>query len=127
MAYPSSLRCLQEKWVLLKYLVTRQLMPDMQTRQPGNPNMDSTKGVTHAEPDSLPGEEQNPNMPTHLEGVGPKLLMNEEDDQLLKVEEDGTATKTVSVEGGHGPLHQTTRAWGQLPCHTREHQVTYLV
>src|SRR5712691_12650969 len=79
MAYPSSL-CLQEKWVLLKYLVTCQLMLDMQTRQPGNPNM-----------------------PTHLEGAGPKLLMNEEDDQLLEVEEDGAARKTVSVEGDMGP------------------------
>jgi len=48
-------------------------------------------------------EEINLNAPAHLEGAGPEVLMEEEHDRSLKVEEDGTVGKTVSVEGDMGP------------------------
>jgi len=47
-------------------------------------------------------EETETNTPMHLEGTGPDTSMEEEDDCLLEVEEDGAARKTVSVEGDIG-------------------------
>jgi len=64
--------------------------------------MYTPEGVAHSEPDSTQ-EEINLNAPAHLEGAGPEVLMEEEHDRSLKVEEDGTAGKTDSVEGDMGP------------------------
>jgi len=66
------------------------------------PNMYAPKGVTHPEPDSM-WEEIEMNAPAHLEGMGPDTLMEEEDDCLLKVEEDGATRKAASVEGDVDP------------------------
>ena len=97
-------------------------------RQPGDWNANTPKGVAHAELDSTPGEEtiRNANTPegvahteldfmsgevvnpktdarVHLEGAGPDVLVDEEDDQLLEVEENGATRKTASVEGDMDP------------------------
>jgi hypothetical protein len=75
---------------------------------PGNPNINAPKGVTHAEPDLMPGEDAktNPNVPTpiHLEGVGLEhSLDGKEDDHSLEVEEEGIARESTSVEKDMGP------------------------
>jgi hypothetical protein len=77
--------------------------PDIQSRQPGDPNVNTPKGVAHAELGSMPGEEVDLDAPAHLGSAGPEALMDEEEDRLLKVEEDGAARKAVSVEGDIGP------------------------
>jgi len=52
----------------------------------------------------MPGEvDPITNMPVHIEGMGPEVLMEEEDDCLLEVEEDGAAGKAASVKGDIGP------------------------
>jgi len=48
-------------------------------------------------------EETKMNTPAHLEGAGPDALMEEEDDRLLEVEEDGATRKAASVEGDASP------------------------
>jgi len=65
-------------------------------------NMYAPKGVAHPEPDST-WEETDLNALAHLEGAGPEVLMDAEEDRLLEVEEDGTTGKTVSVEGDMDP------------------------
>jgi len=76
--------------------------PDLQMGQPGDPNVNTLEGVTHLELDSTP-EEIDLNVLAHLEGAGPEVLMDAEEDRSLEVEEDGTAGKTVSVEGDMDP------------------------
>jgi hypothetical protein len=78
---------------------------DLNMGELGDPNANTPKRVTHTEPDLMPGEDINPNMnaPAHLEGAEPEVLMDKEDDHLLKVEEDGAARKAISVEGNMGP------------------------
>ena len=76
--------------------------PDLKEGQLGDPNANTPEGVAHPEPDST-REETETNTPAHLEGAGPDALMEEEDNCLLEVEEDGAARKTVSVEGDISP------------------------
>jgi len=76
--------------------------PDLKEGQLGDPNANTPEGVAHPEPDSM-REETETNTPAHLEGMGPDALMEEEDDRLLEVEEDGAARKAASVEGDAGP------------------------
>jgi len=68
--------------------------PDLQ-EQPGDPNANTPKGVTHPEPDSMPGEDINPNAnaPVHLEGTGPEVML----------EEGGIAGENASVEEDRVP------------------------
>jgi hypothetical protein len=63
--------------------------------QPGDLNGNNPKGVTHWEPDSIPGGDshQNANVPVHPVGTGPDVLL----------EEDGTAGKNASIEGDEVP------------------------
>ena len=72
---------------------------------PGNPNVNTPKGVAPAEPDSMPGEDAttNPYTPAHLEGVGPEPSMDGKEDHSLKVEEEGIAGKNASIERDIGP------------------------
>jgi len=76
--------------------------PDLQG-QPGDSNVNTPKGVALGEPDSMPGEETDPNANTlaHLECAEQETLINEED-RSLKVEE-GIAGENASVEGDMGP------------------------
>ena len=77
---------------------------DLKEGQPGNPNANTPKGVAHAGLDSMPGEvDPIMNMPVHLEGMGPEVLIDVEKNHLLKVEEDGATRKTVSVKGDISP------------------------
>jgi len=76
--------------------------PDLQMEQPGDLNVNTPEGVTHSELDSML-EETDLNASAHLEGAGPEILMGAEEDRSLEVEEDGTAGKTVSVEGDMDP------------------------
>jgi len=64
--------------------------------QPGNPSANTPKGVAHPEPDSMPGEDIDPNVnaPMHLEGLGPEVML----------EEGGIAGENASVEGDRDPL-----------------------
>ena len=58
--------------------------------QPGDPNANTPEGVAHAEPDSTPGEDTNPdaNMPVYSEVTVPEVLL----------EEDGTNGKDTHIE-----------------------------
>ena len=76
--------------------------PDLKEGQPGDPNTNTPEGVTHSELDSIP-EETDLNVLAHLEGAGPEVLMDAEEDHSLEVEEDGTAGKTLSVKGDMDP------------------------
>ena len=77
---------------------------DLKEGQPGNPNMNTPEGVTHAGLDSMPGEvDPITNMPVHIKGMGPEVLIEEEDDCLLEVEKDGATGKAASVEGDVSP------------------------
>jgi len=71
---------------------------------PGNPNVNTPKGVTPAEPDSTPGEDATTNLyaPAHLEGAGPELSMDGKEDHSLEVEEEGI-TENASIEWDIGP------------------------
>lgn len=53
--------------------------PDLQTRQPCNPNTSTPEDVAHGEPDSTPGEEDDLNTPVYLESARPEVLMERED------------------------------------------------
>ena len=75
---------------------------DLKEGQPGDPNANNPEGVAHLELDSTP-EEIDLNVSIHLEGVGPEVLKDVEEDCLLKVEEDGAARKAASVKGDVGP------------------------
>jgi len=65
-------------------------------RQPGDLNVNTPEGVAHGEPDSMPGEDinPNPNAPVHLEGTGPEVML----------EEGGIAGEDASIEGDRDPL-----------------------
>ena len=47
--------------------------------QPGDLNVNTPAGATHTEPDSTPGEENDPkaNAPVYPEGTGPDVLLVE--------------------------------------------------
>ena len=79
--------------------------PDLKDGQPGDPNMNTPEGVAHGEPDSMPGENinSNANTPVHLEGTGPEVLMDAEEDQPYVLEEDGIAWENASVEEDGDP------------------------
>ena len=63
--------------------------------QLGDPSANPPKGVAHVEPDSMPGEDFDPNTnaPVHLEGTGPETLL----------EEEGTAGEKASIEEDRDP------------------------
>ena len=63
--------------------------------QSGDPNTNTSEGVAHAEPDSMPEEEidLNANAPVHPVGMGLDVLL----------EEDGTAGENASIEGDEVP------------------------
>ena len=79
--------------------------PDLKDGQPGDPNVNTPEGVAHGEPDSMPGENinSNANAPVHLEGTGPEVLMDTEEDQPYVLEEDGIARENASVEEDGDP------------------------
>jgi len=79
--------------------------PDLQ-EQPGNLNANTPKGVARPEPDLMPGEDIDPNAnaPVHLEGTGPGVLMDAEEDRPEDMlEEDGIAWENASVEEDRVP------------------------
>ena len=79
--------------------------PDLQ-EQPGDLNTNTPKGVAHPEPDSMPGEDIDPNAnaPVHLEGTGPGVLMDAEEDRPEDMlEEDGITWENTSVEEDRVP------------------------
>jgi len=104
--------------------------PDLKEGQPGDPNTNTPEGVTHSELDSIP-EETDLNVLAHLEGAGPEVLMDAEEDHSLEVEEDGTAGKTLSVKGDMDPHIRLQepgvsclprkRSLDHSPCHHHHH------
>jgi len=79
--------------------------PDLQ-EQPGDLNANTPKGVAHPELDSMPGEDIDPNVnaPMHLEGTGPGVLMDTEEDQPEDMlEGDGIAQENTSVKEDRVP------------------------
>ena len=79
--------------------------PDLQ-EQPGDLNANTPKGVAHPEPDLMPGEDIDPNVnaPVHLEGTGPGVLMDAEEDRPEDMlEEDGITRENASVKEDRVP------------------------
>jgi len=68
--------------------------PDLQG-QPGNPNANTPKGVTHPKLDLMPGEDiyPNTNAPVHLEGMGPEVML----------EKGGITRENASIEEDRVP------------------------
>jgi hypothetical protein len=71
--------------------------------QPGDLNANTSEGVTHAEPDSTPGKENDPkaNAPVNPEGTGSDILLVEE----------GTAGENVDIEGDGDPYVELQEPW----------------
>jgi len=84
---------------------TTQGEPGAIKRQPSYPNVNTPEGVAHGEPDLMPGEDINSNVntPVHLEGMGPEVLMDAEEDQPYVLEEDGVTRENTSVEEDGDP------------------------
>jgi len=84
---------------------TTQGKPGAIERQPSDPNVNTPKGVAYGELDSMPGEDinSNVNVPVHLEGTGPEVLMDAEEDQPYVLEEDGIAQENTSVKEDGDP------------------------
>jgi len=70
---------------------------DLIEGQPGNLNTNTLEEVAHLELDLI--QEETSNAPMHLEGIGPEVLMDAEEDCLLELEEDGATRKVASIEG----------------------------